>query len=75
MAGDANQQRGESVVLVHGAPPAEERGLDAEAERILRVLLQELPVKQAAALAAAITGLKRNRLYHYALDLKGEQGR
>lgn len=74
VAGDANQQRGESVVLVHGAPPAEGRGLDAEAERILRILLQELPVKQAAALAAAITGLKKNQLYQYALDLKGEQG-
>ncbi|MBI5612666.1 MAG: 16S rRNA (cytidine(1402)-2'-O)-methyltransferase [Gammaproteobacteria bacterium] len=73
VAGDANQQRGESVLLVRGAPPAEERGLDAEAERILRVLLQELPVKQAAALAAAITGLKKNRLYQYALDSKSAE--
>ncbi len=72
VAGDANQQRGESVLLVRGAPPAEERGLDAEAERILRILLDELPVKQAAALAAAITGLKKNQLYQCALGLKGE---
>lgn len=74
VAGDENQQRGESVVLVHGAPPAGGRGLDAEAERILRILLDELPVKQAAALAAAITGLKKNQLYQYALELRGEQG-
>ena len=74
VAGDENQQRGESVILVHGAPPARESGLDAEAERILRILLQELPVKQAAALAAAITGLKKNQLYQYALDLKGVEG-
>ncbi len=73
VTGDENQQRGESVLLVHGAPPAEERGLDAEAERILRVLLHELPVKQAAALAAAITGLKKNQLYQYALALKGAE--
>jgi 16S rRNA (cytidine1402-2'-O)-methyltransferase len=71
VAGDENQQRGESVILVHGAPLAEERGLDAEAERILGILLHELPVKQAAALAAAITGLKKNQFYQYALDLKG----
>lgn len=70
VAGDANQQRGESVVVVHGAPPAQERGLDADAERILRVLLKELPVKQAAALAAEIVGLKKNQLYQYALTIK-----
>jgi len=70
VAGDANQQRGESVVVVHGAPSSQERGLDADAERILRVLLKELPVKQAAALAAEIVGLKKNQLYQYALTIK-----
>ncbi len=73
VAGDADQQRGESVILLHGAPPAEARGLDAGTERILRVLLSELPLKQAAALAAELTGLKRNRLYQYALELKETQ--
>jgi 16S rRNA (cytidine1402-2'-O)-methyltransferase len=70
VSGDDNQQRGESVILVHGAPPAQERGLDADAERILRILLKELPMKQAAALAAELTGLKKNQLYQYALALK-----
>jgi len=74
VASDENQQRGESVILVHGAPPGRESGLDAETERLLRILLHELPVKQAAALAAAITGLKKNQLYQYALDLKGVEG-
>ena len=42
--------------------------IDAEAERILRLLLAELPVKQAAALAARITGAKKSQLYKLALS-------
>jgi 16S rRNA (cytidine1402-2'-O)-methyltransferase len=65
---DLNQQRGEIVVLVRGAV-LEENALDAQAERVLRLLLAELPVKQAAHLAAQITGQKRNLLYQRALVL------
>jgi len=66
---DPNQQRGEIVVLVHGAvAAATETGEDAA--RILRILIKELPVSQAAALAAEITGLKKNQLYELALQLK-----
>ncbi len=66
---DANHEKGEFVVLVEGAPAAEE-GQDAEADRILQILLAELPVKQAATLAAQITGKKKNALYDRALELK-----
>ncbi len=66
---DANREKGEFVVLVEGAPPAAE-GQDAETDRILHILLAELPVKQAAALAAQITGKKKNALYDRALELK-----
>lgn len=69
VSGDANQQKGEMVLLVAGAP-AVEAALNPEAERILGVLLEELPVKQAAALAARITGLKKNQLYQQALTMK-----
>ena len=67
---DENQKKGEFVVLLHGAAAREETGLDAESERILLILLKDLPVKQAAALAASITGLKKNALYQFALELK-----
>ena len=67
---DENQKKGEFVVLVHGAAAREETGIDAESERILLILLKDLPVKQAAALAANITGLKKNALYQFALELK-----
>ncbi|MFN3580490.1 MAG: 16S rRNA (cytidine(1402)-2'-O)-methyltransferase [Pseudomonas sp.] len=65
---DSNQQRGECVLIVEAMPePEESDGLNPEAQRVLDILLSELPVKQAAALAAQITGEKKNRLYQVAL--------
>lgn len=72
-AGDVHRSRGEFVLLV-SAPPAHQ-GLSPEADRVLRLLLGELPVKSAARLAAEITGLGRNPLYQRALELRdGSQG-
>ena len=68
LATDPNRSRGEFVLLVSAAPPAE--GLPPEAERVLGLLLAELPVKQAAKLAAAITGAPKNALYERALELR-----
>jgi 16S rRNA (cytidine1402-2'-O)-methyltransferase len=68
---DANRERGEFVVLVEGAVEAGDAA-DAEAERILNILLAECSVKQAASLAAQITGRKKNALYERALQIKGE---
>ncbi len=65
---DSNQQRGEFVVLVSGAPPLQ--GLPLETERILKLLLAELPLKQAVQLAAQISGDGRNELYELALKIK-----
>jgi len=45
--------------------------LEAEAERVLGVLVGELPLKQAVRLAVQITGVGRNRLYARALELAG----
>lgn len=65
---DSNRQRGEFVLMVSGAP---EGGDDGEGERVLKLLLADgLPVKQAARLAAAITGAAKNALYERALALK-----
>ncbi len=63
-----NNQRGEFVVLVSAAPARE--GLDAETERTLSLLLEELPLKQAVQLAVKISGANKNELYQRALELK-----
>lgn len=69
VASDANQRKGEMVVLVRGhAGPSKDAGLDPEAERIMSVLLKELPTKQAASIGAELTGLKKKALYQWALD-------
>lgn len=65
---DANQQRGEFVVLISAAPPV--AGISPEARRTLSLLLAELPLKQAAQLAAHITGASRKELYQLALEMK-----
>jgi 16S rRNA (cytidine1402-2'-O)-methyltransferase len=67
---DANQQRGEFVLLVEAASPKEEAAVSEEAERHLKTLLAELPLKQAVKLAVEITGVKKNDLYERALQLK-----
>ncbi|RMQ43672.1 hypothetical protein ALQ04_05072 [Pseudomonas cichorii] len=66
---DSNQQRGECVVLVAGwTPPQDEDVIGAEARRVLDLLLEEMPLKRAAALAAEITGVRKNLLYQVALE-------
>ncbi|MFT5707190.1 MAG: 16S rRNA (cytidine1402-2'-O)-methyltransferase [Oceanospirillaceae bacterium] len=64
---DSNQQKGEFVVLVSGAEPVLEEGFSDETLRVLDLMLEELPVKQACALTAKITGDKKNALYQEAL--------
>jgi probable S-adenosylmethionine-dependent methyltransferase, YraL family len=70
---DADQRKGEFVLIVQGAPEAPETSGEDAAET-LRVLLDYLPVKDAAVAAARLTGLRKNQLYELALQLqKAEQ--
>jgi 16S rRNA (cytidine1402-2'-O)-methyltransferase len=72
LAADANRSRGEFVLVLHALPPvvAAPDGLPPEAERLLGPLLRELPLKQAVALAAELSGAPRNALYQRALVLR-----
>jgi 16S rRNA (cytidine1402-2'-O)-methyltransferase len=70
LAADTNRQKGEFVILLEGAPDSADAD-SAEVERILAILLTQCSVSQAAALAAQITGRKKNALYERALQMKG----
>jgi 16S rRNA (cytidine1402-2'-O)-methyltransferase len=67
---DPNRSRGEFVLVVSGATADEAAARAAEGERVLHLLLDELPVKSAARLAAEITGARKNDLYARALELR-----
>jgi 16S rRNA (cytidine1402-2'-O)-methyltransferase len=67
---DDNNRRGEFVLVVAGAPEIRNPG-EADYDVTLKVLLEELPLKQAVALAVKLTGGSRNVLYQRALALKG----
>jgi len=70
VAADPNQKKGEFVVLVQGLEQVDSDAVTPEAEQLLLVLLEELPIKKAAKLAARITGLNKRALYDRALQLK-----
>jgi 16S rRNA (cytidine1402-2'-O)-methyltransferase len=66
------QQLGELVILIEGDVRGEDAREQAEQLRVLELLAAELPLKQAAALAAAITGGARNQLYKAALAARSK---
>jgi 16S rRNA (cytidine1402-2'-O)-methyltransferase len=71
LAADANRLRGEFVLVVHSEAPTA-TPTDRADERLLGILLRDLPLKQAVALAAEIGGTPRNTLYQKALALKAQ---
>ena len=71
LQGSSHRTRGEFALVIHAQAEASD-GATAD-DRVLRLLLQELPVKTAVRLAADITGQARNALYEQALRLR-EQG-
>jgi len=73
-AAEADFARGEIVLVVAGAPhrAGEAAGAAGELDRVLKPLLTELPLKQAARLAARIASVRDNEAYKRALQLKQE---
>lgn len=71
LADDPDRQRGEFVLVTSAPPPVDT--LPAEVLRTLKLLLAELPLKQAVKLAAEISGMSKNALYEQALFWKAEK--
>ena len=71
LAAKKERSQGEFALLLHPAAQTGDAG-QAEGQRVLQLLLAELPTKTAVKLAAEITGAPRNALYDWALQLKKE---
>ena len=69
LAAGAQRTRGEFVLVLHPMPTAAPK---EDGQRVLQLLLAELPLKTAVKLAAEITGAPRNDLYEAALKLKNQ---
>jgi 16S rRNA (cytidine1402-2'-O)-methyltransferase len=67
---DANQQKGEFVLLLSAAEIPDKSEISEQARHTLTCLLAELPLKQAVKLTAEISGENKKALYQLALDLK-----
>ena len=67
---DNDQIRGEMVLILHPARREKHDGLPETAQHIMNILAAELPTKQAAELAAKITGESKKALYDLALARK-----
>lgn len=66
---NSNWQKGEMVIVI-GQNKRKQSQSDIEIEQALRILLDEVPVRQAADIAAKLFGQSRNVLYKQALQLK-----
>ncbi|MGB1327962.1 MAG: 16S rRNA (cytidine(1402)-2'-O)-methyltransferase [Porticoccaceae bacterium] len=71
IAVDSNQQRGEIVLVIAGA---EEKtaSTSVSSEKVLKLLLKELPASKAASLTAKICGADKKAMYQVALQLQGK---
>ena len=69
---DDDQSRGEFVLMLAGVEPVSSS--DADVVAILKVLLTDLPVKQAAGIAAKLSGKRKNEVYDLALAVKTDLG-
>lgn len=70
LSADPDQRRGEFVLIVQGHVRQPEELITLDMASFLRALGEEMPVKQAANLAAKLTGYKKNDLYQRILEIK-----
>lgn len=71
-ANDPQLTKGEFVVLLHQLKTVESNAMELDTEKMLKLLMAEMPLKKAVKLAVNLTGLKKNHLYKLALTLANE---
>lgn len=71
---DSHRSQGEFVLIVHEAEQQETTELDASAGVLLDALLETVSVRDAARVAAKVTGLPRDTLYALALERQRRAG-
>jgi 16S rRNA (cytidine1402-2'-O)-methyltransferase len=65
---DSNQQKGEFVLVIAGSDPREEEDRQhQQALQVVALLREEMSLNRAVAIAARISGARKNRLYEAAL--------
>ncbi len=70
---DKHHQKGEFVLVLSGYQgDISLTGSAMDSEQLLKILIKELPVKQAASIAAKVSGLSKNEAYKLALSLKND---
>jgi len=70
---DADQQRGEFVIMLSGGKDKRDNGDLNEATAMLPVLLKHVPLKTAAKIASELTGQPRKTIYEYGITLSGDE--
>jgi len=69
---EAGREKGEFVLIIEGAPKSALQADEIEAKSTLKILMRDLPLKQAVQLGSEITGVAKNKLYELGLELKKE---
>ena len=70
-AADEQLRKGEFVILIDNNAAGGRSAADSGVAELLEALLEELPLRQAVAIAARVSGGKKNDIYQLALKLRG----
>ena len=70
MSEDSNQQRGEFVVLVEGYKESAADVIEPQVSKMLVRLLEDLPIKKAAAIVSDLTGVRKKDLYELGMQIR-----
>ena len=73
MQADSNQQRGEFVVLLEGYKAPVSEVVEPQVSKMLVRLMEELPIKKAAAVVADLTGVRKKDLYELGMKIRSGQ--